>query len=157
VNAASPLVVGDHVFLSASYGTGAVLLRARKDGVDDVWSGDEILSCHFVTSIYHAGFLYGFDGRQEGGTRLRCVEWKTGKVRWTREGFRCGPMILVEGNLIVLSEDGELCLINPTPDGYREKARALVLGKPCRAPMALADGRLFARDDRRLVCWNLKK
>jgi outer membrane protein assembly factor BamB len=156
VNAASPLVVGDQIFLSASYGTGAVLLRVRKDAVDEVWSGDDVLSCHYVTSIHHAGFLYGFDGRQESGTQLRCVEWKTGKLRWTRPGFRCGPMILAEGNLIVLSEDGELCLIEATPEAYREKARALVLGKPCRAPMALAEGRLFARDNQRLVCWNLK-
>src|SRR5262249_24401426 len=37
VNAAAPLVIGDQVFLSASYGTGAVLLRVGKDGAEEVW------------------------------------------------------------------------------------------------------------------------
>src|SRR5262249_46314886 len=46
VNAATPLVVDGHVFVSASYGTGAVLLRLRKDGADEVWKSDEVLSNH---------------------------------------------------------------------------------------------------------------
>src|SRR5262249_11630025 len=80
VNAATPMVVGDEVFVSACYETGALLVRARKDGATEVWKGDDSLSCHFGTPVYHKGFLYGFDGRQEEGARLRCVEWKTGKV-----------------------------------------------------------------------------
>ena len=157
VNAASPLVLGDLIFLSACYGTGAGLFRVRKDSVEEVWSGDDILSCHYITSVERAGFLYGFEGREETGTELRCIELKTGKVRWTKEGFACGPIILVQGNLLTLSEDGNLCLVEATPEGYREKARAAVLAKPCRAPLALSNGRLYARDDKKLVCWNLRR
>ena len=65
--------------------------------------------------------------------------------------------ILADGRLIALCENGDLVLIDPTPDGYKEKARASLLTKPCRAEPALADGRLFARDDSKLICWNLKK
>ena len=157
VNAATPLVVGDHLFLSASYNTGAAWLRVRADGVDEVWKGDGILSNHYVTSIPYQECLYGMDGRQEEGARLRCVEMKTGKVRWTRERFGCGSMILAEGHLIVLGEDGDLTRIEATPEEYREKARAHVLGRACRAPTALADGLLYGRDERKLVCWKLKK
>jgi outer membrane protein assembly factor BamB len=157
VNAATPLVVGGQVFLSASYNTGAVLLRVRPDGADEVWKSDEVLSNHFNTSIYRDGFLYGIDGRQEAGGRLRCVELQTGKVRWTQEGFGCASLLLAEGNLIALTEEGDLVLIEATPEAYREKARARVLGGNCRAQPALADGRLYGRDGRRLVCWNLKK
>jgi outer membrane protein assembly factor BamB len=158
VNAATPVVVGDHLFLSACYGTGAVLLKVRKDGVDEVWSNDEALSNHYTTSIPRDGLLYGFDGRQEEGARLRCVELKTGKVHWSRDGLGCGCMILADGNLIVLSEAGDLLLVEPTPQGYREKAHApALLTGPCRAPLALADGLLYARDGKKLVCWNLKK
>ena len=42
-------------------------------------------------------------------------------------------------------------------DNYVEKARAPVLTGPCRAHLALADGRLYGREARKLVCWNLKK
>jgi len=157
VNAATPLVVDEHVFVSASYNTGAVLWRLRPDGVDEVWKSDDVLSNHFNTSVHRGGYLYGLDGRQEEGARLRCVEWKTGKVRWTEERFGCASLVWAEGNLIVLNERGELLLVEATPEGYREKARAAVLTRPCRAHLALADGRLYGRDSRRLVCWELKK
>jgi outer membrane protein assembly factor BamB len=158
VNAASPIVFDGHVFLSACYDTGALLLRVKKDGVEEVWSNDESLSCHFSTPVYHDGFLYGFHGRQdiEGG-RLRCIEAKTGKVRWTADGYGCGELILADGRLIVLSERGELALVEPDGEKYRELARAPVLEGTCRAHLALADGRLYGRDGKKLVCWNLKK
>jgi hypothetical protein len=157
VNAATPVVVNDLLFISASYQTGAILLRVKKDGAREVWSGDDVLSNHYETCVYHNGYLYGFDGRQENGARFRCVELKTGKVRWTKEGFGCGSLIVADGKLIVLTENGELVLVDATPAGYRERARAPLLTGSCRAPMALANGRLYLRDDRKLLCLNLKK
>ncbi len=157
VNAATPVVVGGHVFISTCYDTGAVLLRLRKDGADEVWKSDEVLSSHYNTSIAQSGFLYGVDGRQEYGARLRCVELMTGKVRWTKERFGCGSLIWAEGQLLILTEDGDLVAVEATPESYREKARATVLSKPCRAHIALAEGRLYARDSKKLACWNLKR
>jgi outer membrane protein assembly factor BamB len=157
VNAATPIVVGDQVFFTACYETGAILVRAKKDSIEEVWNNDRSLSCHFGTPVYHDGYLYGFHGRQETGTEMRCVDLKTGRVHWSQEGFGCGSIILAEGNLIVLSEAGELVLIEGKSDKYREKARAVVLAGPCRAHMALANGRLYARDNKKLVCRKLKK
>jgi outer membrane protein assembly factor BamB len=157
VNAASPVVFDGHVFLSACYDTGGLLLRVKKDGVEQVWSNDESLSCHFGTPVYHDGHLYGFHGRQEEGGKLCCVEAKTGKVCWTADDYGCGSLILADGRLIVLSEKGELALVAADPAKYQELARAPVLNGTCRAHLALADGRLYARDGRKLVCWNLKK
>jgi outer membrane protein assembly factor BamB len=157
VNAATPVIAGDYVFFSACYGAGALLLRVGKDTVDEVWKGDDAMSNHYATCIAHEGHLYGFDGRQEEGARLRCVELLTGKVCWTQEGFGCGSMILADGNLVILSENGELVLVAATSEGYREKGRAAVLSKPSRSPIALANGRLYGRDCKKLVCWNLKR
>jgi outer membrane protein assembly factor BamB len=157
VNAATPVVVGNEVFFSASYDTGAILLMARKDGFEEVWSNDESLSNHYTTSIFKDGYLYGFHGRQEQKASLNCIEWKTGKVQWTKERFGCGSMILAGDDLIILTEDGELVLAETTPRGFKEKARAKVLGPACRAQIALANGRLYGRDTRKLVCWDLKK
>ena len=157
VNAASPVVVGDEIFLTASYGTGAVLLRANKDGLEEVWKSDKALSCHYGTPIYLDGYLYGFDGRQEQGARLRCIELKSGAVKWTQDGFGCGSMLLADGKLVILTEDGDLVLAKANPDKYEELARATVLdSRPVRAPLALADGKLYGRDGRKLVCWELK-
>jgi outer membrane protein assembly factor BamB len=157
VNASTPLVLDGHVFVSACYGTGAGLFRLGKGEPEEVWANDETLSAHYGTAVRQGDFLYGFDGRQEEGPRLRCVEWKSGKVRWTREGFGCGAAVLADGHLIILTEDGDLVLVEATPEAYREKARARVLDGTCRAHPALADGRLYGHDGRTLVCWNLKR
>ena len=158
VNAATPVVVDDQIFLTACYGTGAVLLRVKKDGLEEVWKGDDVLSCHYGTPVYQDGYLYGFDGRQEDGARLRCVEMKSGKVKWTSEGFGCGSMIVAGGKLIILTENGDLMLAKVNAEKYEELARATVLAnRPVRAPIALADGKLYGRDGRKLVCWDLKK
>jgi outer membrane protein assembly factor BamB len=156
VNAAAPVVVADQIFLTACYNTGAGLFLVKKDGVEEVWKSDRVLSSHFGTPIYHEGHIYGFDGRQEQGTELRCVEWKTGKVCWSQEGFGCGCLLAADGQLFVLSEKGELVLVECNPKVYREKARGAVLGAPCRAHLALANGRLYGRDNQKLVCWKVK-
>jgi outer membrane protein assembly factor BamB len=158
VNAASPLLIGDRVFISASYETGALLLKLRKDGADVVWQNDDVMSNHYNTCVYHKGHLYGFDGRQEARPNFRCVELAGPKVSWNRPEFGCGTMILAEDNLFVLTEAGELVLVEATPEAYREKARARVFDNaPCRAQIALANGRLYGRDQKELACWNLKR
>src|SRR5208282_5164204 len=101
VNAASPQVVDGQVFVTASYGTGALLGTVRRDGFEEVWQGGQ-LACHFGTPVVMDGFLYGLNGRQEQGTDLRCLEWKTGKVRWQKEGFGAGSLILADGRLFLL-------------------------------------------------------
>lgn len=155
-NAATPLVIGDQVFFSSSYETGALLLKLRKDGADEVWSDDSVMSNHYNTCVVHDGYLYGFDGRQERGPDFRCVDLKTRKILWNRPGFGCGSMVSADGNLIILMESGELVLVAATPKEYRELARARILGM-CRAQIALADGKLYARDQGKLGCLEMRK
>jgi outer membrane protein assembly factor BamB len=158
VNAASPVVLeGDRLFLSACYGTGAVLLKKEKDVFEEIWKNDTSLSCHFGTPVAIGEQLYGFHGRQEEGAELRCIDWKTGRVRWTEAGYGCGSILAAGKKLFVLSEGGELALVNANPEKYVERAKASVLGRPCRANLALADGLLYARDGKALVCWKVKK
>ena len=156
VNAATPLVIGDAVFLSASYGTGAVLLRVGDGPPREVWSGDDVLSNHYATSVHHGGYLYGFDGRQEQTPRLRCVEAATGKVRWTQEDFGAGTLIAAGDRLLILTEKGELVVAPATPDGFKPAPRATILASECRAHPALSRGLLYARDRETLVCVDLR-
>src|SRR5206468_4199355 len=94
VNAASPVVVGDLVFVSASYETGAAVLRVAGNTLTEVWASDESLSNHYATSVHHNGYLYGFHGRQEFGPSLRCIMLKTGKVQWSVDRFHAGTITL---------------------------------------------------------------
>ena len=155
VNAATPLVIGDEIFISASYGTGAAMLRFHEAGPKTIWSGDEILSNHYATSVYHDGFLYGFDGRQENGPKLRCVDAATGKVRWSQDNFGAGTLMLAGNQLLVLTEKGELIVAPASAKGFKPIARAQVLPFNSRAYPALADGLYYARSKDKLVCVEL--
>jgi outer membrane protein assembly factor BamB len=157
VNAAAPIVVKDQIFLSASYGTGAVLLRVANNAVKPVWSGDESLSNHYSTSVHKDGYLYGFDGRQEFGQRLRCVELATGKVMWNVDGFGAGTLLIAGDALVIMRESGELALAPASPNAFRFNARAQLLPGVVRAYPALADGRYFVRNDRQLRAFDLTR
>ena len=157
VNAAAPIVVKDQIFLSASYGTGAVLLRVSNNALTPVWSGDESMSNHYSTSVLKDGYLYGFDGRQEFGQRLRCVELATGKVMWNVDGFGAGTLLIADHTLVITRESGELVLAPASPQGFRFNSRAQLLPGVVRAYPALADGRYFVRNERQLRAFDLTR
>ncbi len=126
VNAASPIVHGKQIFLSTSYGAGAILLEANKGELKEIWKNDETLSCHYNTPVLVGDHLFGIDGRQEGGAQLRCIEWKTGKVLWTEKGFGCASLIAVDGMLVAQTEGGDLVLFEQSPIKFKELARHAV-------------------------------
>jgi hypothetical protein len=157
------LVQGDLIFLSASYGTGAVLLRLSLTNAQPstVWSGDDILSDHYATSILHDDFLYGIHGRTDPGfdTRpsLRCVELKTGKIRWQTEDVGPATLTYAGGQLLILTETGELLRVPASPTGFKISSRAQILGFGTRAFPALANGLFYARSKDTLTCIRLRK
>lgn len=155
VNAAIPLVAGDEVFISASYDTGAALLRISGDTVKTVWSGDDSLSNHYATAVYKDGYLYGFHGRQEYGQSLRCIEWKTGKVAWNADGAGAGTVTLAGPYLLVLKENGEVLVGPASPKGFQPERKARVSNGTVRAYPALAAGRLYVRSERELSAWKI--
>lgn len=157
VNAATPIVVNDQIFLSASYGTGAVLLKVANNQVSPIWSGDESMSNHYSTSVLKDGYLYGFDGRQEFGQTLRCVELATGKVMWNVDGFGAGTLLIAGDTLVITRESGELALAAASPKAFRFNARAPLVQGVVRAYPALANGRYFVRNDRQLAAFDLRK
>lgn len=158
VNAASPLVFGDQLFLSASYGVGAVFARFSRDRAETVWANNDTMSSQYSTCVRYEGFLYGVDGRQDGGpTRLRCFDPQTGDVRWTKERFGIASLILADGKLIIVKDDGSLVLAAASPEGYKELGQARLLKSTTRALPALSDGLLFVRDTGTLKCIDLGK
>jgi outer membrane protein assembly factor BamB len=156
VNAATPIVVDDFVFVSASYGTGAILLQVGASGFKKIWSSDDALTNHYSTSVYKDGILYGFHGRQEEGQSLRAIDFKTGKVRWDVDGFGAGTVTLAGDKLLIVRESGELVLAAATPAAFQQIAAAKVLPPTVRAYPAIANGRIYIRNEKTLECLNLK-
>lgn len=159
VNAAAPVVIGDIVFISASYETGAKALRVTGSKYKELWSNDDVLSTHYATSLHKDGFLYGLDGRHDypAGTTLKCVELATGKMRWQKPGLKGANLIMAGDQLLLLTERGQLDRIAASPDGFKLLSQAQILPSGVRAYPALADGLFYARSKDRLVCVKLGK
>jgi len=158
VNAASPLVINDLIFVSAEYGPGAGVLRVVGDSMlETLWSNDDALSNHYATSVYYNGYLYGYHGRQEFGPSLRAVELRTGKVAWNQDQFRAGSITLAGDRLLIVREAGELIIAPASPKAFMPTARAQVLSGVLRPYPAIADGLLYLRNENTLVCIDLRK
>jgi outer membrane protein assembly factor BamB len=156
VNAATPLVVDNMIFISAEYGPGAAVLRLDGSTLTELWSSDDVLSNHYATSVYSNGVLYGFHGRQEYGQSLRAVDFRTGQVRWSEDRFGAGTLTLAGDQLIVLRENGELVLAPASPSGFKPTARAKLLPGTVRAYPAIDGGFLYLRNDDTLMCVDLR-
>ena len=158
VNAAVPLLVDDHIFLSATYNTGSVLLKLDPGQPREIWKSRSAMQNHWATSIYYQGNLYGVSGRHESGADIRCIDFKTGRVRWQaqpslgRAGF-----ILADGYFIAMGERGDLILIEVNQDRYIEKGRVRLLTYPCWAPPVLSHGLLYLRNETKLLCLDLRE
>ena len=157
VNAATPLVLNNGIFLSSCYEVGAHFWEFSSANQDvpvmfeKSWHKQNVLDCHYSTPVASGEFLYGFHGRQERGANLRCVRIIDGEVMWTAPPMGTGNLIRAGRQIITLTESGEIVIINADPHGFRLLFRQQILGQG-RAHFAYSGGRLFARDNRRLIC-----
>ncbi len=123
VNAANPVVVDDTVFITESYGPGASLLRVTPGGFEVLWKDPKrpkAMANHWNTPIYHDGYLYGSSGRNSGNAELRCIDYRSGEVKWSQPGLTRSTLLYVDGHFIVLTEYGRLVVVEATPSGYRQ-------------------------------------
>jgi outer membrane protein assembly factor BamB len=157
VNAADPIVSGDHVFISSGYNKGAALLKLTGGEPEPVWKS-KVLRTQMNAAVLHDGHLYGVDGDTTTKATLKCVEFATGREKWAQPNFGSGGLIVAAGKLIALSGTGELLVAPATAAGFRPTARAQVLGGKCWTAPVLADGRVFCRNSRGdVVCVDLRR
>jgi len=167
VGIATPVVSGD-VLIQACGPVNAETIPytvayklTAKDGkveAPELWK-NEVLGRSDSSGVVYQGHLYAqVSDRAKPAVRgLKCVEISTGKEVWCEKGSYgtyYGSLILVGDKLLVLMENGELTLVDASPEGYKERGRMKVAGKTWSHP-ALASGRLYVRDDKELVCLDL--
>lgn len=161
-NIATPIVSGNYVFISTDYGKGSALVEISKqaDGqlrAETVYETRQYQN-HFATSVLVGDRLYGFHGNTPSS--LTCLDLRTGKVLWSaRREIDKGCLLYADGRLIVFTENGELVLVEPRNDGYAVRGRYRVFpgSHSTWALPALANGRLYVRNDRELVCLDLRR
>lgn len=149
--AMSPVVSGDIIYCSAAYGVGSAACRITKSAAGfaatQLWyQPANVFASHWSTPVCANGYLYGLFGQAKfGKAPLGCVEIATGRLLWTQPGFGPGGCTLVGGNVLVLSDAGDLVLVKPTPTGYTELGRSHVLAGKCWNSAGVSDGRIYAR------------
>jgi outer membrane protein assembly factor BamB len=160
-NIPSPVASGDIIYVgSAGTGGGAVKLTAKDGGV----AAEELyFESKLPTAIGGAvkvgDFLYGTTG-----AAMLCIEFKTGQVRWEERALGTASLCFADGRLFLHAESGEVGLVEPSSEGYREKGRFTPPNQPKRinnmekawAYPVVANGRLYLRDHGSVWCYAIK-
>ena len=161
---AAPTIIGsDRVFITGGYNMGSVLLSLRQSGGEFAAKEDFRLT---IGSQIHGAILIGdhlymVANENKAKNGLACVDL-SGTLKWqtgTSPGLDRGNFIYADGRIYSMDGgSGELRIIEPSPAGYKELAKAKVLDRrPCWAAMALSDGKLICRDRLGLKCVDLRR
>ena len=156
VNAADPILEGDFIFLSSGYDKGAAVFKL--DGAEPtvIWQNKEMRN-QFNSSVLLNGFLWGIDGDAGSAATLKCLEFRTGQMKWSEAGIGAGALMAADGKLIVLSESGALIVAAATSERFQPISRAQVLGGKCWTVPVLANGRIYCRNaSGDLVCVDVR-
>lgn len=162
VNAATPVVVGDRIFITEGYRIGGHLLRAGDSRLTTLWKDaprERSIASHWGTPVHHEGVLYGSHGESRGSAELRAVRLDDGEVLWKVPGLSRTTAIVVDGHLIVLSEEGRLLVAPASAEGFEPISDLSPEGLdyPAWNAPALANGRLYVRGKDRLFCYDLRR
>jgi outer membrane protein assembly factor BamB len=154
----TPIVSDGYVFSSTAVSGGALIQPVKKDGqfvVEEVYYNRKL--AFDICGVVKVGeYLYG-----TAGPMTRCVEFKTGAIKW-EERSKSLSWLPADGQLYAHAEDGNVLLLQPTADGYREKARFMPPNRPEHQDFTaltypvLADGRLYIREFDSLWCYDVK-
>jgi len=155
INVAQPIVIGDdRVFVASGYGVGGGLYRVSYDEgpwhTKPLWRTPRMRN-KFSSSVYHNGHLYGLNERV-----LTCIDAESGERVWKGERYDYGSLMLVDGHLLVMSEDGDLALAAADPAGYEELGRVKVFDGRTWNNFIVIDGRLLARNHKQMVLYDLR-
>lgn len=156
-NAATPLCRDNYVFLSSSYGAGAgALLKIGKKNnnysVKLVWKNRRFKN-HYTTSILWKNHIYGFHNRL-----FACISFNNGENAWTQRGFEKGLLVATnDGHAFVLGQRGNLALVKLDPKKYIQLGSFQPFAKTtnCLVVPTLANGMLYIRDNKRLICLDI--
>ena len=165
-NIANPIAWQGNVFISAGENHGCALLSVKGTNgsfaANEVWSSlgpKSVLRNEWQTAILLDNHLFGFDNVGGAGpiSHLTCVNAEDGKVAWQQTRFGKGNMIAADGKLLMSTMKGELIIARASPKAYEEIGRATVLSGSTRQAPSLANGLLYLRDDKEIVCYDVKQ
>jgi outer membrane protein assembly factor BamB len=173
VNASSPLIVDDKVYIAECYGKGGTLLQLsvgadKRLAFKQLWESEK-LSTHFMTALPLDGYLYGADGHGPANCPLVCVTMEAGEEKWRAEPDlsetvktpagevkkirlntdRC-MLLRADGRTLCLTEWGHLLYVDLSPAGVKVMSRTWLFAAPeTWTPPVLSKGLLYVNQNQR--------
>jgi outer membrane protein assembly factor BamB len=153
-NIAQPIILSTNRFLlSGGYGTGgvAVEITPTEKGflAREVWRNKNLKN-KFTSSVFRQGHVYGLDE-----DILTCIDAETGERKWKEGRYDYGQVLLASGQLIVLCGNGDLAVVQATPEKHEELTRfPAIAGKTWNHP-ALGGGFLLVRNAVEMACFDI--
>jgi outer membrane protein assembly factor BamB len=161
-NMPTPVAADGYVYTGAArFGGGLVKIVAGGDGLkaEKVYYERET-PFTLGGQVLVNGFLYGTNSMA-----LACIEFTTGKTRWTGKAVTPASVLYADGRLYAHQEkDGAVVLAEVSPEKFTEKGRFVPPGRPSQinrgeqawAYLALADSKLYVRENGVLWCYDVK-
>ncbi|HUU11307.1 MAG TPA: PQQ-binding-like beta-propeller repeat protein [Phycisphaerae bacterium] len=155
VNAVTPIVEGNTMFISSGYNVGAALFEVSANGLKALWKNKNMRN-HANNCVLWKGYLYGFDGQVNEG-RLTCIEYKTGEKKWSEGSLKAGGLMMVDGKLVLMASSGECAVVEASPDACKILGRTKILEGTCWTQPVLVGGRIYCRNHPGdLVCLDVR-
>ena len=164
-NIPTPITTGDYVFSSTGYGAGAALLKLSRDA-GGVKAEEQYFLPGNEFQNHHGGMLlvgehiYAGSGHNNGFPA--CVELKTGKLLWGRQrgaGNGSAAVVYFDGHIVFRYQNGTLALVEANPESYQLKGtlKPDYQERESWSHPVIADGRMYLREQNKLMCYDLSK
>jgi len=143
----TPIVDGNTIFISSGYNRGCILFELAGSELKPIYENKKMRN-HMNTCVLWEGHLYGIDGNSHDrrNCSVVCLEKATGEQKWKERDLGCGSVMLADGKLIILSDEGELVVAPASPDKFEPVARAKVLDGKCWTVPVLSRGKIYCRN-----------
>ena len=181
VTIATPVFSGNKLLIAEFY-KGALMLEVGSNppSVKEVWRNfkknpklDDAMNAMMATPVIEDGLVYGVAYNKRGQGVLRCIELDTGDMKWTDENWMGDKPLMFANGFVTPNEDkyfvfndiGELVIAKLSADGFQELDRAKLLEPTSVARgrdvvwshPAYSNGKMVVRNDKEIICVNLKK
>ncbi len=168
VSASSPVVIGNRVFVTESYGSGGEMIEIAPDfSAKSAWKAEKF-GAYFMTPIAKDGLIFGFDGQHPRLAELACYDAATGRQMWRDDlggKFQRGSLLAVDGAFLCLGENGEFAWLDLSPKGAKILQSATLFHAPETWTLpALSRGLLYVCENTRdgsgkgprVICYDLR-
>jgi outer membrane protein assembly factor BamB len=159
-NIPTPVVFEDYVFAGANRTGGALVKITEKSGkfnADEIYFASKMPTG--IGGVVKVGReLYGTSGRA-----MLCLDFLTGQIRWEEGAIGAASSLFADGRIYLHGENGEVALVEATPEGYREKGKFTPPDMPERgqskswAYPVLANGRLYIHELGTIWCYDVSE